>query len=114
MAALAPSVPVAVIGAGTMGAGIAQVAAAAGHVVLLYDAEPSAPGAAKERIAGALARAVQRGRQTPDERDRTLGRINSCPSLDALAPAGLVIEAIVEDLAAKVRLFETLEVVCRA
>ena len=46
MPALAPSVPVAVIGAGTMGAGIAQVAAAAGHVVLLYDAEPSA-GAAR-------------------------------------------------------------------
>ena len=114
MAALAPSVPVAVIGAGTMGAGIAQVAAAAGHVVLLYDAEPSAPGAAKERIAGALARAVQRGRQTPDERDRMLGRINSCPSLDALTPAGLVIEAIVEDLAAKVRLFQNLEVVCRS
>ena len=43
MAALAPAVPVAVIGAGTMGAGIAQVAAAAGHPVLLYDAEPSDP-----------------------------------------------------------------------
>ena len=114
MAALAPAVPVAVIGAGTMGAGIAQVAAAAGHPVLLYDAEPSAPGSAKERIAGALARAVQRERLTADERDRMLGRIAPCESLDALAPAGLVIEAIVEDLATKVRLFETLEVVCRA
>ena len=78
MAALAPSVPVAVIGAGTMGAGIAQVAAAAGHPVLLYDAEPSALGVAKERIAGALARAVERERLTPDERDRTLGRIAAC------------------------------------
>jgi 3-hydroxybutyryl-CoA dehydrogenase len=114
MTALAPSVPVAVIGAGTMGAGIAQVAAAAGHPVLLYDAEPSALRAVKERIAGALARAVERGRLTPDERDRMLGRIAPCESLDALAPAGLVIEAIMEDLAAKVRLFETLEVICRS
>jgi 3-hydroxybutyryl-CoA dehydrogenase len=112
MVALAPSVPVAVIGAGTMGAGIAQVAAAAGHPVLLYDAQPSALVSAKERIAGALARAVQRERLTADERDRMLGRIAPCESLDALAPAGLVIEAIVEDLTAKVRLFETLEVVC--
>jgi 3-hydroxybutyryl-CoA dehydrogenase len=114
MTALAPRVPVAVIGAGTMGAGIAQVAAAAGHPVLLYDAEPSALGPAKERIAGALARAVERERFTPGERDRMLGRVAACDSLDALAPAGLVIEAIVEDLAAKVRLFETLEVVCRS
>jgi 3-hydroxybutyryl-CoA dehydrogenase len=114
MAALAPAVPVAVIGAGTMGVGIAQVAAAAGHPVLLYDAEPSALLAAKERIAVALARAVERERLTTDERDRMLARITPCEGLDALAPAGLVIEAIVEDLAAKARLFETLEVVCQS
>jgi 3-hydroxybutyryl-CoA dehydrogenase len=112
MATLAPSVPVAVVGAGTMGAGIAQVAAAAGHRVLLYDAESSALLRAKERIAGALARAVERERLTSDERERTLGRITPCENLDGLAPAGLVIEAIAEDLATKVRLFETLEVVC--
>jgi 3-hydroxybutyryl-CoA dehydrogenase len=114
MAALATSVPVAVIGAGTMGAGIAQVAAAAGHPVLLYDAEPSALGTAKERIAAALARAVERQRLTPDERDHMLGRIAACERLDGLAPAGLVIEAIVEDQAAKVRLFDTLEAICRS
>jgi 3-hydroxybutyryl-CoA dehydrogenase len=112
MAALAPSIPVAVVGAGTMGVGIAQVAAAAGHRVLLYDAEQGALSRATERIAGALARAIERKRLTPDERDRTLGRIKPAQSLDTLAPAGLVIEAIAEDLAAKVRLFETLEVVC--
>ena len=110
MAALAPSVPVAVIGAGTMGTGIAQVAAAAGHPVLLYDSEEEALPKAKERIAGTLARAVDKGRLAPDERDATLARIKPSHSLDALAPAGLVIEAIAEDLTAKLRLFETLEI----
>jgi 3-hydroxybutyryl-CoA dehydrogenase len=95
-----------------MGAGIAQVAAAAGHPVLLYDAEPSALPAAKERIAVALARAVERARLTPDERDRMLARIAPCESLDALPPAGLVIEAIIEDLSTKARLFEALEAIC--
>jgi 3-hydroxybutyryl-CoA dehydrogenase len=114
MPALPPSASVAVIGAGTMGAGIAQVAAAAGHRVLLYDAEPAALSRAKERIAGALARAVERARLTPDERDRTLGRITPCESLDGLAPASLAVEAIAEDLDAKARLFQTLEVVCRS
>jgi 3-hydroxybutyryl-CoA dehydrogenase len=112
MAALAPAVPVAVVGAGTMGAGIAQVAAAAGHRVLLYDAEPAALSSAEERIAATLARAVERERLTAEERDRTLGRITPGESLDRLASAGLLIEAIAEDLDAKMRLFQTLEVVC--
>jgi 3-hydroxybutyryl-CoA dehydrogenase len=114
MAPLAPSVAVAVVGAGTMGAGIAQVAAAAGHRVLLYDAEQAALAKAEERIAGSLARAVDKGRLAPEERDRRLDRITRCDSVHALAPAGLVIEAIAEDLDAKVRLFQTLEVVCRS
>jgi 3-hydroxybutyryl-CoA dehydrogenase len=80
--------------------------------VLLHDAEPSALSGAKERIAGALARAVERERMGPEERDRTLARITPCESLDRLAPAGLVIEAIAEDLDSKARLFRTLEVVC--
>jgi 3-hydroxybutyryl-CoA dehydrogenase len=114
MPALAPAVPVAVIGAGTMGSGIAQVAAAAGHPVLLYDADESAASKAKERIADALARTVEKRRLSPDERDPTLARIKPAHSLDALAPAGLVIEAIVEDLEAKLRLFETLEIFLKA
>ena len=114
MAALAPSVPVAVIGAGTMGSGIAQVAAAAGHPVLLYDADQAALAKAQEQIAGALARAVDKGRLRSDKQNGTLARIKPCHSLDALAPAGLVIEAIVEDLEAKVRLFETLEIFLHA
>ncbi|MGH6906121.1 MAG: 3-hydroxyacyl-CoA dehydrogenase PaaH [Geminicoccaceae bacterium] len=113
MPALAASVPVAVIGAGTMGSGIAQVAAAAGHPVLLYDADAAAAANAQERIAGALDRAVDKGRLSSEKRDDMRARIKPCRSLDAVAPAGLVIEAIVEDLDAKLRLLETLEIFLR-
>ena len=114
MPALASSVPIAVAGAGTMGAGIAQVAAAAGHTVLLYDVEEAALAKAKEQIAASLTRMVDKGRLSADERDAALARIKPSHSLDALAPTGLVIEAIVEDHAAKLRLFETLEIFLHA
>jgi 3-hydroxybutyryl-CoA dehydrogenase len=110
MAPLATSVPIAVVGAGTMGTGIAQVAAAAGHRVLLYDGVPGAVEAALARVKAALERAENRGRISADQRTSTFARISACRDLDALAPAGLVIEAIVEDLAAKRKLLETLEV----
>ena len=110
MGALAPKIPVAMIGAGTMGAGIAQVAAAAGHPVRLYDADEAAVAKAAERIAGNLARAVDKGRLSPEERDAILARIKPSHSIDAVAPAGLAIEAIAEDLEAKLRLLETLEI----
>ena len=109
MTALATSVPIGVVGAGTMGAGIAEVAAAAGHRVLLHDGAPDALARAFERIAAALERAEARGRLSANERASIFARITACPELTALAPAGLVIEAIVEDLAAKQQLFETLE-----
>jgi 3-hydroxybutyryl-CoA dehydrogenase len=110
MPALPRSVPIGVVGAGTMGAGIAQVAAAAGHEVLLCDAATGAVDAALERITAALDRAVDKGSLDRGQRDDTLSRIVPCHGLDALAPAGLVIEAIVEDLAAKHNLLEALEV----
>jgi 3-hydroxybutyryl-CoA dehydrogenase len=114
MAALAPSAAVAVIGAGTMGAGIAQVAATAGHPVLLYDEDEAALPRAIEHIAGALARAVDKRRLSPDQRDGILARIKPSRSLDGVARAGLAIEAIVEDLKAKLRLLETLEIFLHA
>ncbi|MWA03258.1 3-hydroxyacyl-CoA dehydrogenase [Actinomadura sp. LD22] len=97
---------VAVVGAGTMGAGIAQVAALAGHPVVVLDA---APGAADRAIAGIrdqVTKLVARGKidADPDALDLT-----AAGSLEALAPARIVIEAIVEDLAAKRSLFTDLE-----
>ena len=91
---------VAVVGAGAMGAGIAQVAAVAGHPVLVYDAVPGAAAAAIGKIRDRVAR---RGHD-PAALDLT-----GVPALEDLAGAQLVIEAIVEDLAVKRALFEGLE-----
>lgn len=100
---------VGVVGAGTMGAGIAQVAAAAGHTVLLCDALPGVAESAKARMVDTLAKLVGKGRMTAADRDALLGRIQPCAEIAALAPARLVIEAIVENLAAKQSLFRQLE-----
>lgn len=100
---------VAVVGSGTMGASIAQVAAAGGHPVLLYDAKPEAPRRAIEGIATALERRVAEGRMRAATRDAVVGRLQPCGQLADLAPAGLVIEAVIEDLEAKRALFRALE-----
>ncbi len=114
MSALPATTPVAVIGAGTMGAGIAQIAAAAGHPVLLHDAQPGAAEAGIERIGAGLARLVERGKRSRAEVDALLARIRPAGAIAELAPAGLVIEAIVEDLAVKREVFAELETVCAA
>ncbi|GAB4196152.1 MAG: 3-hydroxyacyl-CoA dehydrogenase PaaC [Thalassobaculales bacterium] len=101
MSALPREAVVGVIGAGTMGAGIAQVAAQAGHPVLLFDAAAGAAAAAIARIAQGLGGLVARGRMTAAERAGVLARLTPVEGLAALAPAALVVEAIVEDLAAK-------------
>ena len=107
--ALDTSKPVAVIGAGTMGAGIAQVAAKAGHKVYLMDAAPGAVAAAVDGIAGMLTRSVEKGRTSADAREALLARLTPASAVAELADAGLVIEAIVEDVAAKQELFAALE-----
>ena len=112
MKGLQQSAIVAVIGAGTMGAGVAQVAAAAGHPVLLYDAQQGAALKGLERTASGLEKLVSRGRMTEQERQALLERIQVVESLSQLAPAQLVIEAIIEDLKIKQDLFAELEQLC--
>ena len=98
-----------VAGAGTMGRGIAQVLAQGGARTLVFDAQPGAARKARDSIAEALGRLVEKGRLVREEADRTVGRIETVDSLDALAPCHVVVEAIVEDLEAKRKLFATLE-----
>jgi 3-hydroxybutyryl-CoA dehydrogenase len=74
VAALAFETPVAVVGAGAMGSGIAQVAALAGHPVLLFDSVDGTAAAGKELIAKSLARAVERGRLDDDSRNKAIDR----------------------------------------
>ena len=100
---------VAVIGAGTMGHGIAQVAAQAGYAVRLADAVPGAVRAGLERIRANLEGGVQRGKVTAAERDATLARIRpAADAAEAARGADLVIEAATEDLAVKRALFAAL------
>jgi len=106
---LAPGAAVAVVGAGTMGSGIAQVAAQAGHPVLLFDAREGAATAAIEAIVERLDRLVARQRLDLAARDAAAARLRPCRALDEVAPAQLVIEAIVEELEAKRRLLAALE-----
>jgi 3-hydroxybutyryl-CoA dehydrogenase len=102
---------VGVIGAGTMGAGIAQVAIEGGHTVRLHDADPAATARAVERIADGLARRAAKRRDETGGEDvaTTLLRLRIASTLDAAAgDADLVIEAAAEDLAVKRGLFERL------
>ena len=107
--ALPADATVAVIGAGTMGSGIALVAATAGHPVLLHDANAAAIDRGLGQLRAGLDRLVERGRIEPQEREARLARITPAPALDMLAPAALVIEAIVEDLDVKASLLGKVE-----
>lgn len=106
------SATVAVIGAGTMGAGIAQVAAAAGHPVILFDAAPNAAARGKDGVADQLAKRVEKGRLSASDRDALLNRITLADSVEDLSGAALVIEAIVERLEVKQEIFGTMERLC--
>lgn len=111
MGALPPETIVAVVGAGIMGAGIAQVATAAGHRVLLNDARPDAAAEAIGKIGDSLSKRVASGKMAEAARAALLANLSPAPDLDAVAGAGLVIEAIVENLDAKCELFASLEAV---
>jgi 3-hydroxybutyryl-CoA dehydrogenase len=92
---------VAIVGAGQMGAGIAQAVAAGGYDVLLYDAAPERVPQAQGAVAASLARQVARGMATQAEADAALARIRPAKSLAEAAKADLVIEAALEDEAVK-------------
>jgi 3-hydroxybutyryl-CoA dehydrogenase len=101
--------PVAVIGAGIMGAGIAQVAAQAGHPVMLYDTREGAAAAAKAKLATTLDGLVAKGKLGAEAASATLARIEPIATIAQTATAELIVEAIVENLEAKRGLFRELE-----
>jgi 3-hydroxybutyryl-CoA dehydrogenase len=100
---------VGVVGAGQMGAGIAQVFAQAGTQVLLTDARPAALAAAKGGIGGSLARVVKKGLMTEADAAAALARITTVDALAGLASCDLVVEAIVEDEKVKAEVFRALD-----
>ncbi|WP_137174781.1 3-hydroxyacyl-CoA dehydrogenase PaaH [Massilia sp. HP4] len=109
MHAIPPGSTVAVIGSGAMGAGIAQVAATAGHQVLLFDTRADAADKAIAGIGQTYAKLVEKGRMGAVESDLARERLKRIASLHEASGAVLVIEAIVENLDAKRALFAELE-----
>jgi 3-hydroxybutyryl-CoA dehydrogenase len=104
-----PDTVVGVIGAGTMGAGIAEVAACGGHPVKIFDSVPEAVTRALEKINRSLTKSVGKGRLTPSAAAEIERRIAPVTSLFGLSDAGFVIEAVIEDFDTKRRLIQDLE-----
>jgi len=100
-----------VAGSGTMGRGIVQVLAQCGARVRVYDAQAGAAARAKEAIAKALAGVVAKGRLAQGDADAALARIEIVDSTAAFKDCHLVVEAIVEELGAKRKLFGELEAI---
>lgn len=98
-----------VCGAGAMGAGIAEVAARAGHRVVVFDAFPASLPRGAENLRKGLSALIARGKLDSGEADKIAARIEWTERLDALSPAALIIEAIIEDAGAKKALFSDLE-----
>ncbi len=103
----------AVIGAGQMGSGIAQVAAQAGLEVVVADAAPDLARRAVEKLGQTLAKLVEKGKLPAAEREKVLGRIRPAASLDECAGADLAIEAVVENMGVKQEIFRKLDALLR-
>lgn len=103
-----------VVGSGTMGAGIAQVAAQAGFDVLVYDIGPAPLEAALGRIRSGLDRLVQRGKLSQEELEAIMGRLSITTTLGDFADVDFVIEAAPETLELKREIFDKLHRVCHA
>lgn len=104
---------VGVVGAGTMGSGIAEVCARAGCDTIVVDVDDAAIGRAADKIQTSLDRAHRKGVLTDEQRASALGNLAFKTSLDALADRDLVIEAIIEHEDEKIDLFKRLDKVCR-
>ncbi len=98
-----------VVGAGIMGAGIAQVAAQAGHRVMLFDTREGAAAAARDKLGQTLQGLVAKGKLGAGDAEAALARIAPVARLEDAADAGLVVEAIVENLEVKRALLRQLE-----
>jgi len=105
---------VGVAGSGTMGAGIAIVAARAGFNTIVYDTRQEALERARDQTESFLKKSAQRGKIQPDDIATIMARWQSTTSLQAMAECDVVIEAVFEDLAVKHQLFSALHEVCPA
>jgi 3-hydroxybutyryl-CoA dehydrogenase len=104
---------VGVVGAGTMGNGIAQTFAAAGYPVIMRDLKPQFLDRGMATIAKSLDRLTSRGKLTPENRDATLARIRPTTDLADLADCEIVVEAVLENYELKAGIIRELDAICR-
>ena len=104
---------VGIVGSGIMGAGIAEVAAKAGHQVVLRSRQQASADAMVTSLEKSLAKQVERGKLTDEDRIATLARVTATAKLHDLADCDLVIESVVEDLVVKKELFRELNDICK-
>jgi 3-hydroxybutyryl-CoA dehydrogenase len=109
-----PIQKVGVVGCGLMGSGIAEVAARSGFDVIVREVDDALLAGGRKRVEGSLAKAVEKEKLTAADRDAALARMRFTTDLGQLADRDLVIEAIVEDMAAKRELFGELHRICPA
>lgn len=100
---------VGIIGAGAMGSGIAQVAASAGHSVVLFDTNADALSLSKSKLANVMDRLVEKGRLTSEEAQEIQNRISYADHMESLSESGIIIEAIIENLHVKKGVFSSIE-----
>lgn len=103
---------VGIIGCGTMGLGMAQVAAQSGFDVVAVKATPGTTDKSKAKLEGSLTKLVERGKMEADTRDGIMSRIAFTSAEEDVAACDLIIESIVEDIDVKCALFERLEAIC--
>lgn len=103
---------IAVVGAGLMGGGIAQVSAVAGHDVILQDVSSDSVARGRDAIAASLEKFAEKGRLTGDQAQSALERITTVTDLDAVAQAEIVVEAVFEKFEVKAEVFRRLDAVC--
>jgi 3-hydroxybutyryl-CoA dehydrogenase len=103
---------VGIVGSGIMGSGIAEVAAAHGHEVVLRSRSQSTADGMLASLQRSLDRQVEKGKCSTDERDQVLARVEVTTDVQALAEVDLVIESVVEEMEVKKRLFTDLDRVC--
>ncbi len=102
---------IAVIGAGTMGSGIAQVAAMAGHETMIFDSNPGAIAKSKDEFKKTLSRLVEKGKLSNDDSISFFERVNFIDSIQKIKTSDVVIEAVIENIDTKQNLFKEIEAV---
>src|SRR4030065_829839 len=104
---------VGLVGCGLMGSGMAETCGKAGYNVIVTEANEAALKKGQERITKSLDKAVEKGKATPEQKQKTLELLSFTPKLEELKDCDIVIEAVVENMEEKKKIWKTLDPLCR-